>query len=103
LKKTYKLVNSRPVARFYYKGSHSHPVKRTVLITDSTEYFITGYEVREGALTRPLSDAPVKSYRRTKIARNKNLRVEKRLYLVNGWEDSTLKRENLYDYLFTGP
>lgn len=105
--KKYKLVNSRPVARFYYKGSHSHPVQRTVLIIESTDTYIRGYEVREGKLTREVADAPIKSYKRSKIARNKNLRLEQRVsyFTITGrnTEVTTLKRGALFDYLFTGP
>ena len=56
--KNYKLVNTHPVARFYYKGGHSHPIQRTVLITESTDTHITGYEVRAGKIVRQPNGAP---------------------------------------------
>jgi hypothetical protein len=102
----YKLVNTYPVARFYYKGGHSHPIQRTVLITESTYTHIIGYEVRSGKIIREPNAAPVKSYLRRKIARIKNMRASiKRDYLTisHGPMVSTLKRSRLYDYLFTGP
>lgn len=104
--KNYKLVNTHPVARFYYKGSHSHPVQRTVLITESTEDRIIGYEVRAGKIVRQPNAAPIKSYLRRKIAKVEGLRLSrKRDYLIisKGPKVSTLKRTRLYDYLFTGP
>ncbi len=102
--KKHKLVRSRPVARFYYKGSHSHPVKRTVLIIESNEDYIKGYEVREGKTTRKVANAPIKSYKKNRIARFKNLRREKRLCINRkDIKISTLRRTVLSDFLFTGP
>lgn len=48
----YDVVSNLPVARFWYKGNHSHPVRRTVLITQQDSESITGYELREGSKTR---------------------------------------------------
>ena len=104
--KNYKLVNTHPVAKFYYKGSHSHPVQRTVLITESNETHIVGYEVRVGHIIRQPNAAPVKSYSREKIAKAHSLRAEARdkaIVLSKGPKKSTLKRTRLYDYLFSGP
>lgn len=104
--KKYKLVNTHPVARFYYKGGHSHPIRRTVLITDSTDSHITGYEVRAGDITRQPNAAPIKTYVRSKIARVKNRRIslERNKMIISGQGmKSTLQRSRLYDYLFTGP
>lgn len=103
--KKYKLVNTYPVARFYYKGGHSHPIQRTVLLTESTDTHITGYEVRAGKVVRPPNAAPVKSFLRRKIARVKNMRASmKKDYLVisRGPMISTLKRSRITAYLFTG-
>jgi hypothetical protein len=72
----YKLTKNSPVAKFWYKGTHSHPVKRTVLVIESDRYVLTGYEIREGAEIRKLPKAPIKSYRRDRIARGRNLRLE---------------------------
>lgn len=102
----YKLVNSRPVARFHYKGSHSHPIARTVLITEADEDRIVGYEVRAGKIIRQPNSAPVKSYLRRKIARIEQMRVShKRDHLIisKGPKVSTLKRAPLSNYLFEGP
>lgn len=104
--KKYKLVNTHPVARFYYKGSHSHPVRRTVLVTESTDNRIVGYEVRAGDIVRQPNGAPIKSYLRRKIAKAAQLRWSRKrdaLIISRGPKMSTLKRTRLYDYLFTGP
>jgi hypothetical protein len=68
-KKDYPLVKALPVAKLYYQGSHTHPVRRTLLVTEVTPTVIRGYEVREGAITRPFASAPIKSYTRNKIAK----------------------------------
>ena len=65
----YKLVKTKPVARLYYQGNHSHPVRRTVLIIEDCDDMLVGYELREGSTIRSLDAAPIKSYRKDKIAR----------------------------------
>lgn len=65
----HQLMRKLPVARFYYKGNHSHPVKRTVLLVKSTKTKVTGYELREGKTRRDFRNAPIKSYLRDKIAK----------------------------------
>lgn len=103
--KLYKLVNTHPVARFYYKGSHSHPIRRTVLIIENTENMIRGYEVREGKIIRSTSNAPVKSYSKSKIARFNQLRGAgaKITFGQHLSKKSTLKRQRLFDFIFSGP
>lgn len=68
-RKEYEFVRNLPVAKFYYKGNHSHPIRRTVLVIESNSRFLRGYELREGAILRSYRSAPVKSYTRCKIAR----------------------------------
>lgn len=101
--KDYKLVRTLPVARFYYAGSHSHPVRRTVLVIEATSRRITGFELREGSEVRNYRKAPVKSYRRTKIAkvrqcgRRLRKRVDSRLL-----SKTTLQRVSLVDLVKKG-
>lgn len=65
----YKIVRNLPVARFYYQGSHSHPVRRTVLVTENQKGYIRGYELREGSIVRAATTkAPIKTYRKSRIA-----------------------------------
>jgi hypothetical protein len=52
----YPIIRNKPVAQFWYKGTHSHPVKRTVLITEQTKDYFKGYEVREGTQFRVLGE-----------------------------------------------
>lgn len=69
-KKEYELVRNQPVAKFYYQGSHTHPVRRTVLLikNKTNSSIMIGYELREGIIVRNLRNAPIKSFRRNEIA-----------------------------------
>jgi hypothetical protein len=69
--KNYDLIKEMPVARFYYQGNHSHPVRRTILITEETPSVIIGYVLRDGANVYPFNKAPIKSFSKSKIARIK--------------------------------
>jgi hypothetical protein len=65
----YKITRSLPVAKFYYAGSHSHPVRRTILVIENQKNYIRGYELREGSVVRSATTkAPVKTYRKSRIA-----------------------------------
>jgi hypothetical protein len=93
----YEPVRNLPVAQFYYRGqSHSHPVRRTVVVIDSDRNHITGYEVREGNITRDIDDAPVKSYCRDKIATRGQCRLGStpRSVSKRRLNESTLVRSN---------
>jgi hypothetical protein len=96
----YDIVKNSPIAKFYYKGNHSHPVRRTILIIESNKDFVTGYELREGSITRKLDVAPVKSYNRARIARWSQLGRNK--HRVPGPNWSTLQRFNLLELVKTG-
>ena len=63
----YPVIRNRPVAKFRYKGSHSKPVRRTVLLTEVSRGIIRGYEVREGNETREPEDEVIKSFSRDKV------------------------------------
>ena len=66
------LVVKNPVAKFYYQGTHSHPVRRTVLVVEETKDTLKGYELREGNVVRKSSKAPVRVYSKSLIANSKN-------------------------------
>ena len=97
----YEVVNSLPVARFWYKGNHSHPVRRTLLVTHQDDESITGYELREGSKIRPAKYAPVKTFMRNKIAKTSNLRSDNPLRKSNKIK-STLVRKPLLDLIESG-
>jgi len=98
-KKTYDLVAQKPVARFYYKGKHSHPVRRTVLVIEDRENMIVGYEIREGATVRTVAETLgiVKSYRKDRIAKwgdYKRLRMSSKTFMKDP-NESTLERSGI--------
>jgi hypothetical protein len=93
-----------PVARFYYQGSHSHPIRRTVLIVDETPTMLTGYELREGKTIRSYGDAVIRSYRKDRIAKfgdYSRLRKNRQNYNRNDSE-STLTRAEMFDLVKNG-
>lgn len=97
-------MNNQLVARFYYKGTHSHPVRRTVVVLEENNNVITGYELREGKIIRNLFDSPVKSYRKNKISKYGDycrLKMNNKNYKMNDGE-STLQRESLYELVNNG-
>lgn len=96
LPKVYDLVAKKPVARFFYKGHHSHPIRRTVAIIAETTGLIIGYEFREGSKVRSVEEAldKIKSYRKDKIAKwgdYQRLRMSTRTFLKSP-DLSTLER-----------
>ena len=97
----YEIVENLPVAKFFYKGSHSHAVRRTVLVIESNRDYIRGYELREGSITRLAAKAPVKSYSRSRIAKGMNLRAENPIR-KKAPEKSTLTRKPIMDIIETG-
>lgn len=102
----YEFYKKRPVARFFYQGSHTHPVRRTIIIINQTPNIIVGYEVREGAITRNVKNAPVKSYKKSLIAKVKQIDTRCSLRKKAEGEQlnkTTLIRENLADFIKNGP
>ncbi len=98
----YEPVRNLPVARFYYKGNHSHPVRRTVLVIESNSRWIRGYELRCGQSTRNASKSPVRTFLRSKIATFGELRKDNRNRGKNRRSETTLQRTNLLGLVTTG-
>ena len=97
--KVYDLVPKKPVARFYYQGAHSHPIRRTVLIIEETEDRITGYEFRAGNVVRTREEAleSIKTYRKDRIPKwgdYSRLRMTWKTFLKDP-EKSTLERSGI--------
>lgn len=101
-KREYDLVKNDPVAVFFYQGgSHTHPVKREVLVVDDLPELLIGYELREGSVKRRFKDAPIKSYRKDRIAKYgdySRLRQTKTTYNKKPGE-TTLVRKDLVELL----
>ena len=96
MQKVYDIQSRKPVARFYYKGSHSHPVRRTVLVIEENDDVLVGYELRVGRKVRTVNEAKqnIRSYSKDKIARYgdySRLRRSSRTVLRDASE-STLER-----------
>ena len=94
--KVYDLVDKKPVARFYYRGVHTHPVRRTVLIIEETETAITGYEFRCGNVVRTREEAiqSIKTFRKDRIPKwgdYSRLRMTSKTFLKDP-EKTTLER-----------
>ena len=64
---SYPTLRNKPVAKFQYRGSHSKPVRRTVILTAIERNVYTGYEVREGNEVREPCDSTIKSFNKDKI------------------------------------
>lgn len=97
-KKVYDLVSKKPVAKFFYQGSHSHPIRRTVLVIEDTPTKIIGYEFRCGndvlSISRALEEKSVKTYRKDRISKwgdYSRLRMTSRTFLKDP-DKTTLER-----------
>lgn len=104
-RKNYDIVSDKPVARFYYQGqSHEHPVRRTVLVIEDLADKIVGYEVREGSTIRDFKEAPIKSYRKDRIAKyGDRVRLRRsKAAQARALTDTTLQRFNIMDLLRVG-
>lgn len=97
----YPIVDHLPCARFWYKGTHTHPVRRTVLIVEQTRDTISGYELREGRVIRTAGKAPIKTYSRSRIAKGNSLRIDNPIRKLHP-NKSTLIRKPLLDLIETG-
>ena len=98
---TYQPVRNMPICKFYYKGNHSHYVRRTILrIPAIRSDLIAGYELREGSTVRTLKNAPVKTYKKDKIA--KWDQIGKGNHKTPGEPKTTLKKMNLIEFMLEG-
>jgi len=100
----YTLVRNLPVARFYYQGHHTHPVRRVVAITNETRTTFTGYELREGSELRT-GDLPVKTFRKDRVAEIGQIdkrRVLRRKTPKRNQTQTTLSRSNLQSLVIDG-
>lgn len=104
-KKVYEIVPKLPVARFYYQGTHTHPVRRTVVIIEETATHLRGYEFREGKTVRTMQEAMsrIKSYRKDRIAKwGDYSRLMSGKNIKKNPDSSTLERESLVNMFSAG-
>lgn len=68
-KSTVKLVRNLPVWKFFYKGSHSKPIRTTLAVVAVTPTVVTGYVLRRGNEVAPsLQTAKIQSFKKSGIA-----------------------------------
>lgn len=88
---SYKLVRNLPIWKFYYKGSHSKPVRTTIAVVENKGNIVTGYVLRRGnEVVTKLQDAKIASFKKNEIAP------------VKGGNKSTLNKLNLTDLIIQG-
>lgn len=87
----YCLIRNLPVWKFFYKGTHSKPVRTTLAVINVKNDIVTGYVLRRGneVCTR-LQDAKVASFKKSEIAP------------VKGSTRTTLKKHTLTDLIVSG-
>lgn len=103
-KQKYTIVAEGPVAKFYYKGTHSHPVRRTIVVIEDKPTMLVGYEIREGNEVRKMKNAPIKSYRKDRIPNFGDycrFKMNKKNYNKLNTE-STLERMDFDELVFSG-
>ena len=66
---SYCLIRNLPVWKFFYKGTHSKPVRTTLAVTEVQGDVVKGYVLRRGNTVYPkLEGAPFKSFKKSEIA-----------------------------------
>ena len=64
-----KLIRNLPVWKFFYKGSHSKPIRTTLAVVSNTPNVVTGYVLRRGNyVCSKLQDAKIHSFKKDEIA-----------------------------------
>ncbi len=95
----HRIISKKPVAKFRYKGSHSHPVRVTILVIENKSNLLTGYVLRSGSAVFSMNEAPIRSYRKDRIAKFGDycrLKMSRKTYSKCNYE-STLQRLSLLD------
>jgi hypothetical protein len=87
----YCLVRNLPVWKFFYKGTHSKPIRTTIAVVENKGNVVRGYVLRRGnVVCARLQDAPIKSFKKSEIAP------------VKGGMKSTLSKHPLADLIVHG-
>ena len=85
------LIRNLPVWKFFYKGTHSKPVRTTLAVTEVRGDVVKGYVLRRGnTVCSKLQDAPIKSFKKSEIA------------LIKGSKKTTLSKHTLTDLIVNG-
>ena len=87
----YCLVRNLPVWKFFYKGTHSKPVRTTLAVTEVRGDIVKGYVMRRGnTVCGRMQDAPIKSFKKSEMA------------TLRGTVISTLSKHTLTDLIVNG-
>lgn len=69
MKASYCLIRNLPVWKFFYKGTHSKPVRTTLAVVEVKGDVVTGYVMRRGNIVcNRLQDAKICSFKKSEIA-----------------------------------
>lgn len=91
MKTNYCLIRNLPVWKFFYKGTHSKPVRTTLAVTEVNGDVVKGYVLRRGnEVFGRLQDAPIKSFRKSEMA------------TIRGTARTTLSKHTLTDLIVNG-
>lgn len=67
-KTSYCLIRNLPVWKFFYKGTHSKPVRTTLAVTEVRGDVVRGYVLRRGnTVYGCLQNAPIKSFKKSEM------------------------------------
>ena len=87
----YCLIRNLPVWKFFYKGTHSKPIRTTLAVTEVKGDVVKGYVLRRGnTVYSRLQDAPIRSFKKSEIATSKDS------------NSSTLSKHTLSDLIVEG-
>jgi hypothetical protein len=87
----YCLIRNLPVWKFFYKGTHSKPVRTTLAVTEVRGDVVKGYVLRRGNVVfQRLQDAPIKSFKKSEMANTR------------GSSRTTLSKHTLTDLIVNG-
>jgi hypothetical protein len=91
MKTSFCLIRNLPVWKFFYKGTHSKPIRTTLAVTEVNGHIVKGYVLRRGnEVFSCLKDAPIKSFKKSEMA------------TIRGTTKSTLSKHPLSDLILSG-
>lgn len=91
MKTSYCLIRNLPVWKFFYKGTHSKPVRTTLAVTEVRGDVVKGYVLRRGnTVFARLQDAPIKSFKKSEMAP------------INGSDRTAVSKHTLADLIAHG-
>lgn len=96
-----KLVRNLPVWKFFYKGSHSKPVRTTLAVVKNTPTVVTGYVLRRGnEVCTKIQDAKIHSFKKSEIACLGQVCSDARK--SKKAENTTLTKHSIVDLIVSG-